>query len=73
VCAATVLSPLQTLAGSLHWLDSSTVWAFDVPFAGAVLQPTSPSNPPAPLPTATGGRVREPVTMMKITTACHSI
>jgi len=56
VNAATVLSALQTLAGSLHWLDSSTVWVFDVPFAGAVLQPTSPSNPPLP-PAAKGGRV----------------
>jgi len=69
VYAATVLSPLQTLAGSLRYLDSSTVWVFDVPFAGAVLQPTS-SNPLPP--TVTGGWVHELVTMMKITTTCQT-
>ena len=61
--AATVLSALQTLAGSLHWLNSWTVWVIDVPFAGAVLQPTLPSNPLLP-PTAKGSQVPELVAMM---------
>jgi len=56
VNAATVLSALQTLEGSLFWLDSSTVWVFDVLFA---------SNPPLP-PAATGGRVRELAAMMTV-------
>ena len=45
---------------------------FDGLFAGAVLKPTSPSNPPPPLPIATGGQVHELVTMMKITTECQT-
>jgi len=63
VYAATVLSALQTLAGSLHWLNSSTVWVIDDPFTGAVLQPTLPSNPLLS-PAATGGQVPELVAMM---------
>jgi len=63
VCSNSIECATNT-SRSLHWLDSSTVWwVFDVPFAGTVLQPTSPSNPPLP-PAATGGRVCELVAMM---------